>query len=719
MDLCAICHQRPAVTRVELVQNGQRRHMALCELHYRRVLHLHNQPPPVGFEPPARRGGAACGTPWLDQFSRDLSLLARQGQLDPLVGREAELQVMLEVLARRRKPNPLLIGEPGVGKTALVEGLAQRLLRADVPPLLSGKRLVELNLTSLLAGAHFRGEFERRLQRLLLEVSAQRDQLILFIDEVHIIVGAGGSGAGGLDLGNGLKPVLARGELSLIGATTLDDYRRYLEKDLALARRFQPVQVPEPTPKQTLGILRGLRAGLERHHRVAISDPALSAAITLAVRYIGQRFLPDKAIDLLDQAAARVSIACGKGIPPPPTDAGQQIELGLSAASPREAALVVRECPAGYAVQVPPASARVGREDIAGVVSRLTGIPLAELGRPERERLLHLERRLHRRVIGQEAAVRRVCDAIRLARTGLHTGSQPIASLLFVGPSGVGKTELAKALAELLFGSEEALIRLDMSEYQEPHTVSRLIGAPPGYVGHDEAGQLTERVRRQPYCLILLDELDKAHGDVSQLLLPVLDAGRLTDAQGRRVDFSQTLIIATSNLGGTALPGASGPEDLMHQLRQHFRPEFINRLDQVVVFEPLTLRQLQAITRLQLQRLKNRVLKQGVELLVDNQLIRHLAAQAQGPLAGARELKRQIRQALEIPLAQWLLQEDADRPRRLRFSYDARQDLVQCVEMGAGSGPALPSPLPRLPAGIRSPGSRRLLPNDTWPAPDT
>ncbi len=505
-------------------------------------------------------------TPQLDKFSRDLTRLAREGKLDPVIGRSKEVETTIEVLARRKKNNPVLIGEPGVGKTAIVEGLAQRMVQGEVPEVLRDKRLVELNINAMVAGAKYRGEFEERLKQVMDELQAAQSEIILFIDEVHTIVGAGqGGGEGGLDVANVLKPAMARGEMNLIGATTLNEYQKYIEKDAALERRFQPVFVPEPTVEQTISILRGLRDKLEGHHKVTIRDEAFVAAAELSDRYIGNRFLPDKAIDLIDQAAARVRIASTSR----PAEI-QELEAELAqlkreqdyAASRKwydEAKVFekriqerkehLEQITERWQQTQGSKTEEVRVEDIAEIISRLTGIPVTELTAEEREKLLQMEERLHQRVIGQQEAITAVSDAVRLARAGLRQGSRPIATFLFLGPTGVGKTELAKALAEVVFGDEDAMIRIDMSEYMERHTVSRLIGAPPGYVGYDEGGQLTERVRRRPYSVILLDEIEKAHADVNNILLQVFDDGRLTDGKGRVVDFTNTIIIATSNLG--------------------------------------------------------------------------------------------------------------------------------------------------------------------------
>ena len=505
-------------------------------------------------------------TPNLDKYSRDLTKLAREGKLDPVIGRAGEIETTIEVLARRKKNNPVLIGEPGVGKTAIVEGLAQRIVGGEVPEALRDKRLVELSINSMVAGSKYRGEFEERVQQILKEVTEVQDSLVLFIDEIHTIVGAGqGGGEGGLDIANVFKPALARGELNLIGATTLNEYQKHIEKDAALERRFQPVLVPEPTVAQTIMILRGLRDTLEAHHKVTITDEAVIAAAELSDRYITGRFLPDKAIDLIDQAAARVKISATAR----PVDVQElesevrqlkreqdyaasrkQFDRGKDLQAQHDAKnKELQDATENWRRARGSGSAEVRTEHIAQVVSKLTGVPVSELTTEERERLVKMEERLHKRVIGQDEAVKAVSDAVRLARAGLREGRRPIATFLFLGPTGVGKTELAKALAETVFGEEDAMIRLDMSEYMERHAVARLIGAPPGYVGYEEGGQLTERVRRRPYSVVLLDEIEKAHPDVYNVLLQVFDDGRLTDGKGRVVDFTNTILIATSNLG--------------------------------------------------------------------------------------------------------------------------------------------------------------------------
>ncbi|WP_414474445.1 AAA family ATPase [Microvirga sp. M2] len=644
-------------------------------------------------------------TPNLDKYSRDLTQLARDGKLDPVIGRAQEIETTIEVLARRKKNNPVLIGEPGVGKTAIVEGLAQRIVAGEVPESLRDKRLVELSINSMVAGSKYRGEFEERVQQILKEVTEREDELVLFIDELHTIVGAGqGGGEGGLDIANVFKPALARGELNLIGATTLNEYQKHIEKDAALERRFQPVFVPEPTVAQTIMILRGLRDTLEAHHKVTITDDAVIAAAELSDRYITGRFLPDKAIDLIDQAAARVKIsATARPVDVQELEAEvRQLKREQDYAASRKQFDRASELQAQHDARNKElqdaterwrrergsASTEVRTEHIAQVVSKLTGVPVNELTTEERQRLVNMEERLHQRVIGQEEAVRAVSDAVRLARAGLREGSRPIATFLFLGPTGVGKTELAKALAETVFGEEDAMIRLDMSEYMERHAVARLIGAPPGYVGYEEGGQLTERVRRRPYSVVLLDEIEKAHPDVYNVLLQVFDDGRLTDGKGRVVDFTNTVIIATSNLGsdiiqrhlnvrGTAEEDqARLKRELMDVLRGHFRPEFINRIDEIIVFHALARGEIRSIVEMQLERVRRTAHGQGVDLDIDGSLVDHLAAAGFRPEFGARELRRLIRSELETQLARAMLANEVHEGDRVLARWDGAQRRV-------------------------------------------
>ncbi|MYR83474.1 AAA domain-containing protein, partial [Streptomyces sp. SID685] len=627
----------------------------------------------------------STGTPTLDKYGRDLTELAREGRVDPVIGRDTEIEQTIEVLSRRGKNNPVLIGDAGVGKTAIVEGLAQRIADGDVPDQLAGRRVVALDLTGVVAGTRYRGDFEERLNNIVEEIRANSDRLIVFIDELHTVVGAGSGGEGGaLDAGNILKPALARGELHIVGATTLEEFRR-IEKDAALARRFQPVLVPEPTVQDTIEILRGLRDRYEAHHQVRYSDEALVAAVELSDRYLTDRRLPDKAIDLIDQAGARVRLGArtkGTDVRAMEREVDQLVRDKDQAVADEdyEQAKQLRDRIAELKGSIAEASGgeqadegqlEVTAESIAEVVSRQTGIPVSRLTEEEKERLLGLEEHLHQRVVGQEEAVAVVAEAVLRSRAGLASPSRPIGSFLFLGPTGVGKTELARALAEALFGSEDRMVRLDMSEYQERHTVSRLVGAPPGYVGHEEAGQLTEVVRRHPYSLLLLDEVEKAHPDVFNILLQVLDDGRLTDSQGRTVDFTNTVIVMTSNLGSEAItrrgagigfgPGGAEAdeearrEQIMRPLREHFRPEFLNRIDEIVVFRQLTTEQLRQITDLLLESTRRLLDGQGVAVEFTDAAVDWIAERGYQPEYGARPLRRTIQREVDNRLSRLLL----------------------------------------------------------------
>ncbi|MEU7843893.1 ATP-dependent Clp protease ATP-binding subunit [Micromonospora sp. NPDC049114] len=643
------------------------------------------------------------GTPTLDQYGQDLTDLARADQIDPVIGRADEIEQAVEILSRRTKNNPVLIGEAGVGKTAIVEGLAERICDGDVPQTLLGKRVVQLDLAGLVAGTRYRGDFEERLKKVIDEIRAHRDELIIFLDEIHTLVGAGGAGSeGGMDASNMLKPALARGELRVIGATTLDEYRKSIEKDAALARRFQPVLVPEPSVDDTIAILRGLRDRYEAHHQVRFTDEALVAAAELSDRYVTDRFLPDKAIDLIDQAGARVRLRTRT-----PASDVRELEQELddvrrdkeqavtdeqyeraSALRDRISELEEEMRRAtgadGSSSQVP----EVGPQEIAEVVSRATGIPVSQLTEEERDRLLRLEGHLHERVVGQDDAVTAVAEAVRRSRAGLADPERPMGSFLFLGPTGVGKTELARALAEALFGEADRMVRVDMSEFQERHTVSRLVGAPPGYVGYEEAGQLTEAVRRRPYAVVLLDEIEKAHPDVFNILLQVLDDGRLTDSQGRTVNFKNTVLIMTSNLGselitgaqravgfGTGAPGSEQENDelrerLMRRLQENFRPEFLNRIDEVIIFRRLEAEQLRDITALLLEETRRRMHAQDIQVEFTNAGIDWLAEHGYQPEFGARPLRRVIQREVDNHLSRMLL-ESAISPGQ-KVTVDAR-----------------------------------------------
>ncbi len=635
-------------------------------------------PQAQGGQPGRQRGKGAArqgqsATPTLDQYGRDLTEAAREGRLDPVVGRETEVDQTLEVLSRRTKNNPVLIGDPGVGKTAIVEGLAQRIVNGDVPDTLKDRRVITLDLSGMVAGSKYRGEFEERLKGVIDEVTAAERDVILFIDELHTVVGAGAA-EGSMDAGNMLKPALARGELQVIGATTIDEYRRHIEKDAALERRFQPILVPEPSVEDTIEILRGLRDRYEAHHQVRITDEAIVAAAELSDRYITNRFLPDKAIDLVDQASARVRLRA-RTAPPDQREAQERVDAvqrevdsAVAAENYERANQLKGELGAARSRledardQRAPAL-EVTPEDIAEVVSRSTGIPVAQLTEEERERLLRLEETLHARVVGQDEAVEAIAEAVRRARAGLADPNRPVGSFLFLGPTGVGKTELARALADALFGDENRMVRFDMSEFQERHTVSRLVGAPPGYVGYEEAGQLTEAVRRTPYTVLLLDEIEKAHPDVFNTLLQLLDAGRLTDAQGRTVDFSNAVVIMTSNVGADRILAATQAgrsmeelrETLMQLLGQQFRPEFLNRIDEIIIFRGLDRTQLRQITTLLLEQTRRRLRAQNITLEISEQALDWLANRGFQPEFGARPLRRTIQRELDNQLSRLLL----------------------------------------------------------------
>ena len=616
---------------------------------------------------------AASATPTLDEYSRDLTRMAREGKLDPVIGRGDEVETTVEILSRRTKNNPVLIGDPGVGKTAVVEGIAQRIVNDEVPETLAGRRVLALDLSGLVAGTKYRGEFEERLKKVIDEASEDPEGQILFIDELHTVVGAGAS-EGSMDASNMLKPALARGELHVIGATTIDEYRKNIEKDAALERRFQPVLVGEPSVDEAIEILAGLKDRYEAHHRVKISEDAIVAATELSDRYVTDRFLPDKAIDLMDQAAARVRLR-SRTKPRDARDLEDEVkklrreqDQAVSAedfAKAQDLKGRIQELHdrRGAYKSGRQAVAEVTAEDIAEVVSRATGIPVSQLTQEERERLLRLEGQLHERVVGQEEAVEAVAESVRRSRAGLSDPNRPIGSFLFLGPTGVGKTELARTLADALFGDEAAMVRMDMSEFQEKHTASRLVGAPPGYVGYEEAGQLTESVRRRPYSVLLLDEIEKAHPDVFNILLQILDDGRLTDSQGRTVDFKNTVIIMTSNLGAERIQaharrGESFEElkaDMEKILKHSLRPEFINRIDEVIVFRALTQGQISEIAKLLLERTERRLRAQDVEIEFTDEAVDLLAREGFDPEFGARPLRRIIQRRVDNELSRMLL----------------------------------------------------------------
>ncbi|PIV55677.1 MAG: ATP-dependent Clp protease ATP-binding subunit ClpC, partial [Caldiserica bacterium CG02_land_8_20_14_3_00_36_38] len=614
-------------------------------------------------------------TPTLDQFSRDLTILASRGELDPVIGREDEIERVIEILMRRKKNNPAIIGDPGVGKTSIVEGLARRIVAGDVPDLLKGRRIVSLDLASIIAGTKYRGEFEERMKKILKEVSRTQSSVILFIDEFHNIVGAGAA-EGAIDASNILKPSLTNGEIQVIGATTLKEYRRYIEKDGALGRRFQPVFVKEPSIEESIEILNGLRERYERFHGVKITDEAITGAVNLSIKYINDRFLPDKAIDLIDEASARVKLHLSK------SSEIKEMEKNLKSVKERKFQAIrekklfeadkMREEERNILNKLKSSLSQSNDEipeltqnHIRKVVSLWTGIPVEKLVSDEKRKLVNMESELHRRIVGQEEAVKTVSRAIRRARSGLKNPNKPIGNFLFLGPTGVGKTELAKTLAEFLFGSENALIRFDMSEYMEKFAVSRLIGSPPGYVGYEEGGQLTETVRRKPYSVILFDEIEKAHPDIFDLLLQIMDEGRLTDSQGHTVDFKNTVIILTSNFGtgllkDKAMGFALGEKEasfedkkrkLLASLKEIFKPEFLNRLDDIIVFSPLTLKEMEEIVDIIMRKIERNVSESNITIKLTNPAKEYLARKGYDSNFGARPLNRLIEKEIEDPIA--------------------------------------------------------------------
>jgi ATP-dependent Clp protease ATP-binding subunit ClpC len=655
-----------------------------------------------------RGSSASANTPTLDSLARDLTAIARDGSLDPVIGRAKEIQRVIEVLSRRTKNNPVLIGEPGVGKTAIAEGLAQQIINNEVPETLRDKRVMTLDMGTVVAGTKYRGEFEDRLKKVMDEIR-QAGNIILFIDELHTLIGAGGA-EGAIDASNILKPALARGELQCIGATTLDEYRKYIEKDAALERRFQPITVNEPTKDESIQILQGLRDRYEAHHRVTITDEAIEASVQLSDRYISDRFLPDKAIDLIDEAASKVRL---RSYTAPPNlkeleqkleevrkekDAAVQSQEFEKAASLRDSEQRLREelekTKDVWKEKQGKENTEVTPEDIAQVVSSWTGVPVSKLAEEETERLLKMEEILHDRVIGQSEAVTAISKAIRRARAGLKDPKRPIGSFIFLGPTGVGKTELARAVAETLFGDEDAIIRIDMSEYMEKHTTSRLVGSPPGYVGHEEGGQLTEKVRRKPYSVILLDEIEKAHPEVFNILLQVLEDGRLTDSKGRTVDFRNTVVIMTSNVGASTLKRnrslgfavhSEGQKyndmksKVMDELKRAFRPEFLNRIDEIIVFHSLEKEHLLKIVGLMADSLKKRLSDQGIEIELSQAALEKITEEGYDPDYGARPLRRALQRKIEDRLSEELLKGNINKGQTVKIDVEENDFVVETV----------------------------------------
>lgn len=650
----------------------------------------------------------------LTDFATDLNESAKQGKIDPVIGRDTEIQRVIQILSRRTKNNPVLIGEPGVGKTAIAEGLAQRIVTGNVPEILRNKRIISLSIGSMLAGAKYRGEFEERLKKAIDEVQ-QHDDMIIFIDEIHTLVGAGAT-EGAMDAANILKPALARGEFQVIGATTLDEYKKHIEKDAALERRFQPVQVGEPNEEDALEILKGLRDRYEAFHKAKITDEALKAAVTLSSRYITDRFLPDKAIDVVDEAASKVRMKVFSAAPDVKAledrlnTVKKEKEAAVTSQDFEKAAKLrdeeqslVKEIDDKKSVAKEESEQKlvVTEDDIAAVVAQWTGIPVAKIADEESQTLLHLEEELHKRVVGQDDAVTAVAKAVRRARAGLKDPKRPIGSFLFLGPTGVGKTELARALASSLFGDESAMIRLDMSEYMEKHTVSRLVGAPPGYVGYEEGGQLTDAVRRKPYSVILLDEVEKAHADFFNILLQVLDDGRLTDSQGRTVDFRNTVIIMTSNLGAKALHKNSSElgflapkksesstnqsnsidfkeakKSVMDAVKRHFRPEFLNRIDEMIVFRPLTEEDLKHIVSILMSDVTKRLKERELQLEITSEAMQLLVKEGSDFTMGARPLKRAIQRLIEDPVSDLILKGDVTEGKTIKVDVKDNEIVV-------------------------------------------
>ncbi|MFD1038200.1 ATP-dependent protease ATP-binding subunit ClpC [Virgibacillus byunsanensis] len=651
------------------------------------------------------QASSSANTPTLDSLARDLTVIAKEGNIDPVIGRSKEIERVIQVLSRRTKNNPVLIGEPGVGKTAVAEGLAQQIIDNEIPETLRDKRVMTLDMGTVVAGTKYRGEFEDRLKKVMEEIR-QAGNIILFIDELHTLIGAGGA-EGAIDASNILKPSLARGELQCIGATTMDEYRKYIEKDAALERRFQPIQVDEPTLEETIKILGGLRDRYEAHHRVTITDEAIEAAANLSSRYITDRFLPDKAIDLIDEAGSKVRLQ-SYTIPPnlkeleqkleevrKEKDAAVQSQAFEKAASLRDSEQRLREeleeTKTKWKEKQGQEDSEVTVEDIADVVSIWTGVPVSRLTKDESERLLNMEDTLHKRVIGQEESVNAVSKAIRRARAGLKDPKRPIGSFIFLGPTGVGKTELARALAETMFADEEAMIRIDMSEYMEKHSTSRLVGSPPGYVGYEEGGQLTEKVRRKPYSVVLLDEVEKAHPEVFNILLQVLEDGRLTDSKGRVIDFRNTVLIMTSNVGANELKrnkyvgfslGEEGQEykdmkkKVTDEMKKAFRPEFLNRIDEMIVFHSLERKHMKDIVTLMVEQLKTRLKEQDIVFSLTDKAIEKIANEGFDPEYGARPLRRSIQKNIEDLLSEELLKETIAKGQKVKIGLNNKGEYV-------------------------------------------